>query len=74
MFNVAIDSRITCSILIMVMNTISSKGPDFILHAEEKGRGRIPDSSRGSGVLNFAGSVGEYSSNRLVYENKRHFA
>ena len=28
------------------MNTISPKGADFILHAEEKGRGRFPGSGR----------------------------
>ena len=62
------------SILIMIMNTISPKGADLILHAEEKGMGRFPGFGRGSMVLNFAGSVSEYSSNRLVYDNKRHFA
>ena len=62
------------SILKMVMNTISPIGADFILHAVEKGRGRIPDSGRGSLVIIHAGSVGEYSSNRLVYDKKRHFA
>ena len=58
----------------MIMNTISPKGADFILHAEEKGRGRFPGSSRGSLVLNYTGSVGEYSSYRLVYDIKQNFA
>ena len=62
------------SILKMTMNTISPKSANFILHAEEKGRGRIPGTGRGSIVFNFAGSMSEYSSNRLVYDNKRHFA
>ena len=62
------------SILKMVINTISLKGADFILHAEEKSRGRFPGSGRGSMVLNYTGSVGEYSSYRLVYDKKRNFA
>ena len=52
----------------MVMNTISPISADFILHAKEMGRDRIPGSGRGSMVLNYAGSVGEYSSYRLVYD------
>jgi len=63
-----------CSILKMVMNTKLAKSADFILHAEKKGRGWFPGSGRGSRVLNCIGSVGEYSSNRLVYDNKRYFA
>ena len=58
----------------MVMNTKSPKSADFILHAEEKGRGRFPGSGRESLVLNYTGSVDEYSSYRLVYDIKRHFA
>ena len=58
----------------MVMNTKSPKGADFILHAKEKGRGRFPESGRGGMVRYFYSLVGEYSSYRLVYDNKRHFA
>ena len=68
------SSRICCSILKMVMNTKSPIGADFILHAEEKGRYRFPGPGRGSMMLNYAGSVIEYSSYRLVYDNKRNFA
>jgi hypothetical protein len=56
------------------MNTISPKGADFNLHAEQKGRGRFPGSGRGGMLFNYDGLVAEYSSNRLVYDNKRHFA
>ena len=62
------------SILKMVINTISAKGAYFIQHAEEKGRGWLSVAGQGSMVINFDGSVGEYSSYRLVYDNKRHFA
>jgi hypothetical protein len=58
----------------MVMNTKLAKSADFILHAEEKVRSRFPGSGRGSMVVNYTGSVGEYSSYRLVYDKKRHFA
>jgi hypothetical protein len=44
------------------------------VHAEEKGRGRFPGSGRGSMVRYFDGLVYEYSSYRLVYDNKRNFA
>ncbi len=62
------------SILKMGMNTKSPKGADFILHAEEKGMDRFLGFGRGSMVLNYTCSVGEYSSYRLVYDNKRHVA
>ncbi len=52
----------------MVINTISHKGADFILHAEEKGGGQFPGSGRGSMVRNLLGQVGEYSFDRLVYD------
>jgi hypothetical protein len=42
----------------MVMNTISPISADSILHAEDKGRGRFPGSSRGDMVI-CNGSVGE---------------
>ena len=48
------------------MNTISSISADFILHAEEKGRGWFPGSGRGSMVRYHIGQEGEYSSNRLT--------
>ena len=47
------------SILKMVINTKSSIGADFILHAEEKGRYRFSGPGWGSMMLNYAGS-GEY--------------
>jgi len=62
------------SILKMVMNSKKPKSAYFILHAEEKGKGRFPGSGRGSMVLNYTGLVCEYSSYRLVYDIKRHFA
>ena len=58
----------------MVMNTISPKGVDFILHAEERGGDWLLGSGRGIMVRYLVGQVGEYSSDRLVYDNKRHFA
>ena len=58
----------------MVVNTKLSKSADFIPHADEKGRGQFPGSGRGSMVLSRSGSVGEYSSYRLVYDIKRNFA
>ena len=58
----------------MVMNTKRPTSADFILHAEEKGRGRLSGPGRGIMVRYFDGLVGEYSSYRLVYDNKRNFA
>jgi len=62
------------SILIMVMNTISPISIDHILHANLWGESLFQAGGRESRVKYHLGQEGEYSSIRLVYDKKRHFA